>query len=330
MLTRRAILKTAAAAAFVPSLTAQTKEVAVGGVKILIVLVPHPDDEVLSMWPAMHYLACEYEVHFVYLTRGEVTAASLKLDGSAACSWHGYTHNPAREGYALPTKEQIGLARLAEGRSCIGAMASVTPVAPYTTGVAYQHDENLGTGYGASGAASSTAPTTPEGVDKAEAVIRRYLADYPGAIFWSMSPTDDHPDHAACGKALRRLKGAPHVDASGNVTYTGGDVELSPLLTWSRFFVSKLYWGTSSTPRPDDVAAEPCSWYPNKPGQNNLSVPRSAEYTQWLQTKVVPTYKAWNPAQGSFAVGGGHSTPAQFANCFNEPLPYGVSALWHP
>lgn len=301
-----------------------------GGVKTLVVFVPHPDDELLSMWPALHYLACGYDVHFVYLTRGEVTAASLRLDGSGVCGWHGYTHNPGREGYTLPTKDEIGFARLAEGRSCIGAMASVSPVTGYTTGVAYQHDENLGTAYGASGAASSTAPTTPEGVDAAEAVIRRYVADYPGAIFWSMSPTDDHPDHAACGKALRRLKGAPHVDASGNVTYTGGDPVLGPQLTWSRFFVSKLYWGTSTSPRPADVAAEPCSWYPNKPGQNTQPVPRSAEYTEWLQEKVVPTYKAWNPAQGSFAVGGIHSTPAQFASCFNEPLPYGVSALWHP
>lgn len=301
-----------------------------GGVKILIVLVPHPDDELLSMWPAIHYLACGYDVHFVYLTRGEVTAASLRLDGSGTCGWHGYTHNPAREGYTLPIKEQIGLARLAEGRSCIGAMASISPVSPFATGMAYQHDENLGTGYGSSGAASSTAPTTAEGVDKAEEVIRRYIAEYPGATFWSMSPTDDHPDHAACGKAMRRLQGNPQVDASGNVTYTGGDPVVAPALAWSRYFVSKLYWGNGTLPRPADVAAEHESWYPNKPGQNNQAVPRGAEYTAWLRTKVVPTYQAWNPTQGSFAIGGGHSTPAQFASCFAPDLPYGVSALWHP
>lgn len=327
MIARRTLLKAGAAAMLAPTLTtAQAQGATMGGPKILVVFVPHPDDELLSMWPAVHYLACGYEVHFVYLTRGEVTPASLKLDGSAACSWHGYTHNPAREGYTLPTKEQIGLARLAEGRSCIGAMASVSPVAPYTTGVAYQHDENLGTGYGASYSGSSTAPATAEGVDKAEAVIRRYITEYPGATFWSMSPTDDHPDHGACGKAMRRLQGTPHVDGSGNVTYTGGDPVVGVALGSSRYFVSKLYWD----PRPADVAAEYVSWYPNKPGQNSQSVPRSEYYTDWLQQKVVPAYKAWNPAQGSFAIGGGHSTPAQFASCFNEPLPYGVSALWHP
>lgn len=330
MITRRTLLKVGATAALLPALTtAQAKGATMGGVKILVVFVPHPDDELLSMWPAMHYLACGYEVHFVYLTRGEVTPASLRLDGSAVCGWHGYTHNPAREGYTLPTVEQIGLARLAEGRSCIGAMASISPVSGYTTGAVYQHDENLGTAYGSSGSASSTAPTTAEGVDKAEAVIRRYVTEYPGATFWSMSPTDAHPDHAACGKAFRRLKGVPHVDASGNVTYTGGDLELGPLLEWSRFMVSKLYWNTPAGQAGSRVA-EPCSWYPNKPGFNNLPVPRAAEYTAWLQAKVVPTYKAWNPAQGSFAIGGGHSTPSQFASCFDNPGPYGVSALWHP
>lgn len=333
MFARRSLLKVGAAALFAPTLTtAQANGDTMGGPKILIVLVPHPDDEVLSMWPAMHYLACGYDVHFVYMTRGEVTAASLKIDANAtACGWadHGYKHDPVREQYTVPTKEEIGLARLAEGRSCIGAMAAISPVAPNTPGVAYQHDENLGSQFGSNYSASSTAPVVPEAVDKAEAVIRRYAADYPGAIFWSMSPTDDHCDHGAIGQALRRLKGTPHV-AGGVVTYTGGDPVLSAQLEWSRFFVSKLYWGTASSPRPADVAAEPVSWYPNPPGRNDMGVPRSAEYTAWLRTKVIKAYTAWNPAQGSFAVGGGHSTPSQFASCFSADLPYGVSALWHP
>jgi LmbE family N-acetylglucosaminyl deacetylase len=307
-----------------------------------VFFVPHPDDDLYSMWPALHLLASGYEVHFVYLTRGEVTPASLKLDpdpshytpaGQPTCNWgdHAYRHSPDLEQFTLPTSEELGLSRLNEGKSCIGAMATIPPTVAGAPGHAFWHDENLGTAYGCDGCGSSTAPPTEGGIAKADAVIRKYVDLYPNSFFYSMSPTDDHPDHAACGIALRRLKGNPvyHSDTK-TFTYTGGDPVLGPLLANAMFFVSKLYWGGpgGTPPRPADVLAEKCAWYPNEYPDNSKALPRIDEYTAHLKTKVAKAYTSWNPAQGSFAIGGGHSTPSQMANCILSPSV--VSALWHP
>lgn len=298
-----------------------------------VFFVPHPDDELYSMWPALHLLASGYDVHFVYLTRGEVTPASLRFDpdpshyspvGVPVCPWgdHAYRHNPAAEQFTLPTVEEIGLARLNEGKSCIGAMAAIAPTTPGNPGHAFWHDENLGTAYGCDGCGSSTAPPTAGGIAKADTVIRKYIDLYPNSFFYSMSPTDDHPDHAACGIALRRIKGDP-------VRGIPGDPVLAPLLGNARFFVSKLYWGgpNNNPPRPADVLAEHTAWYPNEYPDNSKTLPRIAEYTAHLKTKVAKAYTSWNPAEGSFAIGGGHSTPSQMYNCILSPPV--VSALWH-
>lgn len=301
--------------------------------KRLIVLVPHPDDETLSMWPAMHYLACDYETHFVFLTRGEVTATSLRLDGGVGgtqpCLSHPYVHNHVQEQYELPTVEEIGLARLHEGMSAAGAMAMVPPLT--ASGAVFCHDENLGTAYGSSGAASSTAPWTEEGVAKAGAVIRKYLDAYPNTVFWSMSPTDGHPDHAACGVALRRLKGTPHLSVS-DPGYVAPDPVYGAALVNARFWVSKVWWNTPAGTHGSRLG-EQCAWWPNNyPGNYSdaaLNFTRRAEYTAWIKSRVIPAYTAWNPAAGSFAIGAGHSTPSQFSNCFGPPPPYVASALWH-
>lgn len=296
-------------------------------VKRLIVFVPHPDDDTLSMWVAMHYLASNYEVRFVFLTRGEVSATSLRLDGGQPCPTHPYVHNHVQEQFELPTTEEIGLARLHEGMSAAGAMAMIPPVIAGQSGSVFTHDENLGTAYGSSGAASSTAPWTEEGVAKADAVIRRYIADYPGSVFWSMSPTDGHPDHAACGVALRRLKGTPHLSVS-DPNYVAPDPVLGAALTGARFWVSKVWWNTPAGQHGSRMG-EQCAWYPNSYPDNTKPVPRGAEYTAWIKSRVIEAYTAWNPAGGSFAIGAGHSTPSQFANCFGPPPPYVASALWH-
>lgn len=293
----------------------------------VVVYIPHPDDETLSMWPVMHYLGAGYDLHAVFLTRGETTAAALRLDGAVTCTWgdHAYSHDPAREGYTLPTVTEIGLHRLAEGTSAVGAMSKI----PGGTGSVFVYDENLGTAYGCSGCGSSNAPPTEDGIDAAEAVIRKYIDLVPNAFHFTMSPTDNHPDHAAAGLALRRLKGNPIYHGSGVFTYEGGDPVLAPLLPGARFFASKLYWGTATTPRDPDLADEYCSWFPNFYPNNNVVLTRRDEYTAWLRTKVIKAYTAWNPAEGSFAIGGGHSTAAQFVNCFGPQLSV-VSALWHP
>lgn len=294
--------------------------------KCLFVLPAHPDDELLTMWAYIHYLASGYDVHIVFLTRGEVTAASLRLDPDPAhyaggvqlpCLGHGYLHNPAKEQFMLPTVEEIGLARLAEGIASAGAMAMCPPTNPAEPGFLFTHDENLGTAYGCGGCASSMAPYTPEGVALAEAVIRRLNSDYPGSLFWTHSPTDAHPDHAAAGVALRNCKNDPVI---------------GPGLVNSRFFVSKLYWSTAAG-QPGSRLAEPCAWYPNTYPNNfsdeALNFTRRAEYTAWIKAQVIPTYTAWLPTAKAFAIGAKHSTPSQFANCFGSPPPFKAAALWH-
>lgn len=313
--------------------------------KRCIIYVPHPDDETLSMWPMMHYLYSGYECHFVFMSRGPVTAASLRLDPDPthyadgiqlACSWadHNYKHNPVQEQYTIPTADELGLARLAEGRSAVGAMAMIPPLNAADLGYVFTHDENLPTNWGSSGSGSSTAPPTEEGIAACDVIMRRYIEEYPNSLHFTMSPSDAHCDHRACGIALRRLKGNPvYMGATANprFTYTGGDPLLAPLLTNAAFFVSKLYWSYTAAQYGNRLS-EYCAWYPNTYPDNTLitggSVAKRDEYTAWLRTKVLKAYTSWCPAAGQFAIGGGHSVPSQFANCFGPGVTY-ASALWH-
>lgn len=298
--------------------------------KRLVVVFAHPDDAELTMWPYMHYCASGYDVEYVAATRGEVTATSLKLDGVVTCPnpQHPYIHNHVQEQYELPTVEQIGLARLAECQSAAGASGMIAPIIADQPGFIHCHEENLGTAYGSSGSGSSTAPVTPEGVDKAEALFRKYIDMFPNSLFWTHSPTDRHPDHQALGVALRRLKGTPHL-APTDPNYIAPDPVLGATLINSQFFVSKLYWSVPAG-QPGSRLSEQCAWYPNLYPDNTKVLARRAEYTAWIKAHVMPIYQAWNPAGGSFAIGAGHSTPSQWADCFGAPPPFVASALWHP
>jgi LmbE family N-acetylglucosaminyl deacetylase len=308
--------------------------------KRLIVLGPHPDDELLSMWPYGHYLACGYEVRIVHVTRGEVTPASLRLDPDPTqytggvqpvCSWadHNYLHDPVRENFTLPTQEEIGLARLHEGMSAAGAWATIPPMPGLTSGQVYSHDENLGGQYGCDYCGSSTGTVTETAIAKADAMLLRYIDQYPNSIFWSMSPTDAHPDHAAVGIALRRRKGTPHL-ATTDPNYLPPDPTYGAALVNAKFFVSRLWWSTPAGQKGSRMA-EQCAWYPNVYPNNysdaDLNFTRRAEYATHIRTKVLKAYTAWNPAAGSFAIGGGHSTASQFANNFGPGVT--LAALWH-
>jgi LmbE family N-acetylglucosaminyl deacetylase len=304
--------------------------------KRLVVVFAHPDDAEYTMWPYGHYGASGYDVEYVAATRGEVTATSLRLDGGVGGAMpcldpqHPYVHNHVQEQFELPTVEQIGLARLAECYSAAGAFGMVAPTIPTDPGFIHCHEKNLGTAYGSSGSGSSTAPTTQEGVDKAEVVFRDLIEEFPNSIFWTHSPTDRHPDHAALGKALRKLKGTPIYNGAGvPFTYTGGDPILSPLLVNSFFWVSKLYWSVPAG-QPGSRMAEYCAWYPNIYPDNTKVLARRAEYTAWIKAHVIPCLNSWNPAGKSYAIGTGHSTPSQAADCFGAPPPFVASALWHP
>lgn len=311
--------------------------------KQLLVFCAHWDDAELTMWPYINYIAAGYDVRIIGMSPGAVTAASLRLDPDPThyaagvqpvCTWadHAYKHNPTQEQYTLPTTEEIGLARIAEGKSAAGAMGMIPPTDPASPGFVYTHAESLGTNWGSGGSGSSTAPVVPEGIDAAEEIIRNYMAAYPGSVVWGHSPTDAHCDHRAVGLALRRLKGVPTymgATATPRFTFTGGDPVLAPALVNAQFWVSKLYWSTPAGEYGSRIG-EYCSWYPNTYPDNTKILPRREEYTAWIKTKVLKAYTAWCPAAGQFAIGGGHSVPAQFADCFGAPPPFVASALWHP
>lgn len=308
--------------------------------KRLIVIPAHPDDETLTMWALGHYAACGYETHVVFATRGDVTPASLRLDpdpahytppGQPVCQWadHNYHHDPAAEGFTLPTQEEIGLARLHEGMSAVGAWSTIAPVSGFETGEIITHDENLGGQYGCDFCGSSTAPATETAIAKADALLLSYIEQYPGSIFWTHSPTDPHPDHRALGVALRRRKGTPHLLPSAP-NYIAPDPVYGAALLNAKFFVSRLWWDVPLGSLGSRMG-EQCAWYPNAYPNNfsdaALNFTRRAEYAAHLRTKVLKAYTAWNPVGGSFAIGGGHSTPSQFANNYGPGVT--LAALWH-
>jgi LmbE family N-acetylglucosaminyl deacetylase len=198
---------------------------------------PHPDDETLSMGLAMlYYIAAGFDVHLVSMNNGGALGVANTLNGAvngtpAVCSVpadHPYIHNPAREGYAPLTAQTIGDARILEARAALGAMSMVPPT-PGVTGTVTHHIANLPDFYGNPGSTSSTAPVTAEGIAAAKAVILPFVQDYPNSFHYTMSESDHHPDHAACGHALREIK-----------------AENPTLLGAPRFFVSRLYWVTNA------------------------------------------------------------------------------------
>lgn len=276
------------------------------------IISPHADDEVLSKgYSATYYHRAGFDVHYLLMSRGPVTAASLRLDGALPCKApeHPYNHSPELEGYVLPTEAEIGLARWQEFKAATFAMSRIAPAnVNVPSGRAYHYEGGLGTNWGCDGCGSSTAPVSEAGIAAARTVIEDFVnACPPNTHFRTMSPTDDHPDHAACGIALHRMSLDPLWDAKV------GD---------AMFFASRLYWGNATTPRAPDLLAESCTWFPADTG--------SVGYTQicdHLRNKVVPCYKQWLPG-GAWGVGGLHSVPSQFAANFGPGV--SVSNLWHP
>lgn len=307
MITRRTLLKIGAAATLVPTLTtAQAKGKPMPRV---FFHSPHPDDETLSMGLAVtHFIASGYEVHLVSMTNGDALGVANTLNGTSTCtlSDHPYAHNPAREGYPSLSTDDIGAARLKEARAALGAMAMFPTTTP---GTVVHHYAGLHDGFGGPphGAATSTA------IAEAKAVIKGFIDEYPNALHYTMSKSDAHPDHAACGAALRELK---------------NDAIYGPPLVNAKFFVSRLYWGLS---QPNglypqvvlDEADGTLAWYGSA---STAFQARKAEYDAWLRTKVVVPYKAWNPAAGAYGIGY-HQVASQFNNNFGPSA--SVANLWH-
>lgn len=277
---------------------------------------PHPDDETLSMGLAiLHYISNGYDVHLVSMTSGGALGVANTLNGSAlgspiTCSApadHPFIHSGAREGYDPHTEETVAAGRIAEARSALGMMAMVPPIAGVTPGAVYHHVGGLLDGFGSPDSGSSTAPVTRAGIDAAKAVMLPLIQDYPNSFHYTMSPADHHKDHAACGIALREIK-------AENPTLFGAP----------RFFVSRLYWASA---QPDghyqqdllDEANGTLAWF-------TAAGTRTPVYADWLRNHVIKTYRAWNPAGGSYAMGY-HSVAAQFEANFAPSV--SVGNLWH-
>jgi LmbE family N-acetylglucosaminyl deacetylase len=277
----------------------------------------------------LHYIANGMPVHLVSMTNGSALGVANTLNGSTdtgtavSCtiSDHPYIHSPSREGYPLVspatrlTVDDIGAARNREARSALAAMAMVPPVTPGVVAPVFHHTENL-PGDFAGSTSSSTSPVTPEGIATAKTIIKRYVDEYPNSFHFTMSQTDDHHDHAACGFALRELKD----DTVNKVPW--GDLTYAQALVNARFFVSRLYWAISQPDGqyPADVASMPgLAWF-NYYGSNYQ------RYVDWMRNQVIKPYRAWNPAEGSYGIGY-HQVSAQFNSNFGPNA--SVANLWH-
>jgi LmbE family N-acetylglucosaminyl deacetylase len=226
----------------------------------LYVIGPHADDDVLFFAKMIaHCVLAGREVHGVLMSNGETSNVLGELNGTAADNtWWKDTHSPAHEGYAPLTAREFGLARTREWRNSW-----------HQLGVP---DERLHLGMDL-----ATSDLLPDAISTAYAmqVMQYYVngdldAGRSVGGLYTMHWNDVHPDHAACGQALRTLR-------TSDPTY--GD---------SRWMV-----------KPEEAAAAGAAVY---------GVPDNllAQVTH-MQWKAAQAYGAWAPADppdnGSFAIG---------------------------
>jgi LmbE family N-acetylglucosaminyl deacetylase len=232
----------------------------------VFLIEPHADDFLLSMGlAAAHYLGAGYRVHLLTMSPSGSGGVLDDLAGDVVCGSHGYRHSPAKEGYVAPTEAEFHGLRLAESRAALGTLAAAVA----NSGAVEHFDGGLPTGFGG----TPGYPPSAAGIAAAKDVIKHYVDTYAHGttFFHTMSPTDNHPDHAACGVALRQLKQDPAYALGG-----------------SRFFVSRLYWNDA------DVIAEGTTTFPATPA-------RKAEYDKAVRI-AAKAYAAWQPPQ-TLAVG---------------------------
>lgn len=216
-----ATTRPAAAAPPAPPVSPPTAPPAVLARPPAVFYSPHADDETLSMGVAVvDHLVRGRDVVLVLVTQGCSPYMLDLLNGDAYDPVSSGVHSPVAEGYLGPlvdgrlTAATVGAARLREW-----AAAS----AVYGT---------AGTGL-----LSTLSVGLDEGVtvDAVRSVVAQVSARYPGASHATMSWTDPHPDHAACGHALRTLRDE---DAVGDVRWYvqhghEADAAAQGVRTWS-------------------------------------------------------------------------------------------------
>lgn len=291
-----------------------------------IYFAPHCDDEQLSKGFHMADMRARGEhILVVFMSLGGNTGARDKLNGIAAtpaysgCPVHGYTHNPDDEFYdgapALDS-EEIRQSRLKESVSALGAVSTIPTLAGVTPGEVRYEVADLPDGFGDLATADADI----------EAVMRDVYSRYPNSFLYTMSESDAHPDHQACGRALKNMRAS---------------ADLGPALVNSRFFVSKLYWKENNNGNypPAVLAAakngpigsdgQPTStlaWYGPAQAQSGPNGSRYNELCGIQRKRVIVPFGAWSPKDGVYGVGR-HSVNSQFEDCFGVNV--NIQCLMH-
>lgn len=276
-----------------------------------IYFVPHCDDFELQC--SLHggdMRARGENILVVYMNLSGNTGARAKLNGVnstpvySGCPFHGYTHDPDLEFYAgAPVLEldEIREARLREAVSALGGLATIPTLPGATPGEVRYEVGGLPDSFG----------SMPDATDQAEAIMRDVYSRFPNSFLYTMSESDAHPDHAACGRALKRMRAS---------------ADLGPLLVNSRYFVSKLYWKeNNNNAYPPAVLAAAANgpngastleWYNSVDVQKtSAGVSRYDELCNIIRKRMITPYAAWSPADGVYAIGR-HSVNDQFEDCF--------------
>jgi LmbE family N-acetylglucosaminyl deacetylase len=147
-------------------------------------IVPHPDDELLSMGASIinHNFYGNNRVHLVLLTGGEHSGVYDVAAGHVNCWYHGYKHDPVAEGYAPFDREKFRKGKI-ENFKHVAYMLGVKPE--------NIHIYDLG--------------NEDVQVSEVENIIRDLDAKYPNNKWKSMSYHDNHEDHSVSGVALQNM-----------------------------------------------------------------------------------------------------------------------------
>lgn len=150
--------------------------------------IPHADDEVLSMGPAIvSSIASGYRVHLILLTDGTADLTRLRLNGEFPCQWHQTTHDPIAEKF----KHKIDEETFAElRRKEFLAAAAILGVPPENIDIYKWKDGGL----------------DQESVYYTAREAQRRFAARGSVHHHSMTyAVDNHPDHLASGHAIKQL-----------------------------------------------------------------------------------------------------------------------------
>lgn len=228
---------------------------------------PHQDDETLIMGQVIaHHALAGREVHIVLCSNGQTSGALPQINGQATSSWWGGFHYPAREGYAPLSATDFGHARTWElYASCaqLGVPAVRVHIGPADQDLTSdQLPDEISQSWGEQILTSWASHFTLRGFDR----VGHYTT-------WS---GDDHPDHAAMGRALQSRR------------------TLHP--SWfddARWLV-----------KPEQAAAAGAAAY-TPPGSLAAQIKLMSRRAGWC-------YRAWQPSAGAYAIGY-HSVPPMFA-----------------